>query len=165
MSMNYRLRSGDSSKKITISEGHWYRYVTSYVSQADMLIQGVFVIHILFFFSSRRRHTRFDCDWSSDVCSSDYHGQASLIMIVEGHLAHRAVVLDPGQGVANLGPVGAAGCLDGLGQQMNRFPMHIGVIVGSLAIFGFELLYESQALRSVPCRQPRGGLHSAFERL
>src|SRR2546427_8202971 len=24
-----------------------------------------------FFFSSRRRHTRFDCAWSSDVCSSD----------------------------------------------------------------------------------------------
>src|SRR2546430_2946499 len=24
-----------------------------------------------FFFASRRRHTRFDCDWSSDVCSSD----------------------------------------------------------------------------------------------
>src|SRR2546427_800129 len=29
---------------------------------------------ILFFFSSRRRHTRFDCDWSSDVCSSDLTG-------------------------------------------------------------------------------------------
>src|SRR2546430_7605358 len=28
----------------------------------------------LFFFSSRRRHTRFDCDWSSDVCSSDLQG-------------------------------------------------------------------------------------------
>src|SRR6476661_9052472 len=26
---------------------------------------------IFFFFSSRRRHTRFKCDWSSDVCSSD----------------------------------------------------------------------------------------------
>src|SRR2546427_1292920 len=26
---------------------------------------------VRFFFSSRRRHTRFDCDWSSDVCSSD----------------------------------------------------------------------------------------------
>src|SRR5438270_8873009 len=26
---------------------------------------------LTFFFSSRRRHTRFDCDWSSDVCSSD----------------------------------------------------------------------------------------------
>src|SRR2546421_2219860 len=26
---------------------------------------------VLFFFSSRRRHTRSDRDWSSDVCSSD----------------------------------------------------------------------------------------------
>src|SRR2546430_8024806 len=29
------------------------------------------IVCIVFFFSSRRRHTRFDCDWSSDVCSSD----------------------------------------------------------------------------------------------
>src|SRR2546430_10693358 len=32
----------------------------------------------LFFFSSRRRHTRFDCDWSSDVCSSDLHAVGYL---------------------------------------------------------------------------------------
>src|SRR5256886_2916582 len=31
-----------------------------------------------FFFSSRRRHTRFDCDWSSDVCSSDLIGRAMI---------------------------------------------------------------------------------------
>src|SRR2546427_9354196 len=31
----------------------------------------VFSYIVFFFFSSRRRHTRFDCDWSSDVCSSD----------------------------------------------------------------------------------------------
>src|SRR5205085_2994666 len=31
----------------------------------------VFCSFFFFFFSSRRRHTRFDCDWSSDVCSSD----------------------------------------------------------------------------------------------
>src|SRR6266571_8353512 len=30
-----------------------------------------FSILIFFFFSSRRRHTRLTCDWSSDVCSSD----------------------------------------------------------------------------------------------
>src|SRR5216683_5146667 len=30
----------------------------------------------LFFFSSRRRHTRSDRDWSSDVCSSDLAGIA-----------------------------------------------------------------------------------------
>src|SRR5688572_31051373 len=31
----------------------------------------IVTICFFFFFSSRRRHTRFDCDWSSDVCSSD----------------------------------------------------------------------------------------------
>src|SRR6202451_4811838 len=32
----------------------------------------VFVFcYMLFFFSSRRRHTRYSGDWSSDVCSSD----------------------------------------------------------------------------------------------
>src|SRR6267143_6846486 len=29
------------------------------------------MITFFFFFSSRRRHTRWNCDWSSDVCSSD----------------------------------------------------------------------------------------------
>src|SRR5688500_19371749 len=29
------------------------------------------VLSCLFFFSSRRRHTRLQGDWSSDVCSSD----------------------------------------------------------------------------------------------
>src|SRR5690625_7922367 len=29
------------------------------------------VFHSAFFFSSRRRHTRWPRDWSSDVCSSD----------------------------------------------------------------------------------------------
>src|SRR6266481_4202169 len=28
-------------------------------------------MNFFFFFSSRRRHTRWNCDWSSDVCSSD----------------------------------------------------------------------------------------------
>src|SRR5437870_1494141 len=29
-----------------------------------------------FFFSSRRRHTRWPRDWSSDVCSSDLRGES-----------------------------------------------------------------------------------------
>src|SRR6266478_208726 len=32
-------------------------------------------VGFFFFFSSRRRHTRFDCDWSSDVCSSDLNSR------------------------------------------------------------------------------------------
>src|SRR6185369_13026465 len=35
---------------------------------------------LFFFFSSRRRHTRFKCDWSSDVCSSDL---ASEVLTME----------------------------------------------------------------------------------
>src|SRR2546430_12745416 len=41
-----------------------------------------------FFFSSRRRHTRFDCDWSSDVCSSDLkhtaNRTAERLFVTEG---------------------------------------------------------------------------------
>src|SRR3712207_4816987 len=33
---------------------------------------------LLFFFSSRRRHTRYWRDWSSDVCSSDLAGALAL---------------------------------------------------------------------------------------
>src|SRR5260370_10549690 len=34
---------------------------------------------LMFFFSSRRRHTRFKCDWSSDVCSSDLHRRRAAV--------------------------------------------------------------------------------------
>src|SRR5260370_10642915 len=40
-----------------------------------LIIPSPLYVYVLllsfFFFSSRRRHTRFKCDWSSDVCSSD----------------------------------------------------------------------------------------------
>src|SRR5688572_30955719 len=38
----------------------------------------MFSFFVFFFFSSRRRHTRFDCDWSSDVCSSDLEGEGPV---------------------------------------------------------------------------------------
>src|SRR6266568_2420148 len=44
-----------------------------------------------FFFSSRRRHTRWNCDWSSDVCSSDLDG--GVVARVAGARG------DPGTGV------------------------------------------------------------------
>src|SRR3712207_9230974 len=39
----------------------------------------------LFFFSSRRRHTRYWRDWSSDVCSSDLLGRLLLLPDDCGH--------------------------------------------------------------------------------
>src|SRR5437879_7455972 len=38
----------------------------------------------VFFFSSRRRHTRYIGDWSSDVCSSDLMAVANRIMLMGG---------------------------------------------------------------------------------
>src|SRR5882724_8574864 len=45
---------------------------------------------LLFFFSSRRRHTRCLSDWSSDVCSSDLSKcQASPPNQAQGHLVRQ----------------------------------------------------------------------------
>src|SRR2546430_8033064 len=65
---------------------------------------------LLFFFSSRRRHTRFDCDWSSDVCSSDLESIASMLDVnVTGLLlaTKAAVPLFPPEGgsIINIGSV------------------------------------------------------------
>src|SRR5256886_3790251 len=43
-------------------------------------------VSVFFFFSSRRRHTRFDCDWSSDVCSSDLEDVEWLRGVVTMHM-------------------------------------------------------------------------------
>src|SRR5688572_30927416 len=53
-------------------------------------------VHTSFFFSSRRRHTRFDCDWSSDVCSSDLDVVTAVMQIVAGapDRAQRSVARD-----------------------------------------------------------------------
>src|SRR5690606_40023692 len=40
-------------------------------------------VYDVFFFSSRRRHTRFSRDWSSDVCSSDLAAMTHGFKIVE----------------------------------------------------------------------------------
>src|SRR5256886_8920890 len=48
-----------------------------YVCFFFLLVQLSF---FFFFFSSRRRHTRFDCDWSSDVCSSDLLSAIRLLL-------------------------------------------------------------------------------------
>src|SRR2546430_8952687 len=43
------------------------------------VITSCSVTRMLFFFSSRRRHTSLDCDWSSAVCSSDLEPRAALL--------------------------------------------------------------------------------------
>src|SRR5207253_3802357 len=41
-----------------------------------------------FFFSSRRRHTRWPRDWSSDVCSSDLDGSQTRDFVYVANVVH-----------------------------------------------------------------------------
>src|SRR5260370_31110328 len=56
-----------------------------------------------FFFSSRRRHTRFKCDWSSDVCSSDLAGATDLVVRCDCHVGSDGQAQEHGLFLAVLG--------------------------------------------------------------
>src|SRR2546422_8818542 len=52
----------------------------------------------VFFFSSRRRHTRCSRDWSSDVCSSDLETDLARIAPLpnlDGHVRQGDALIDP----------------------------------------------------------------------
>src|SRR5437762_13110962 len=60
-----------------------------------------------FFFSSRRRHTRYIGDWSSDVCSSDLLNEGLNVIEAAGYEIQGEVVilkeqLDPERAVVTL---------------------------------------------------------------
>src|SRR5688500_19303510 len=74
---------------------------------------------LLFFFSSRRRHTRLQGDWSSDVCSSDLGiGEARLLeaagaqpaAVAQAAMAAvgRGIVAGPAEAGVEPEPVGLA---------------------------------------------------------
>src|SRR2546430_6802262 len=54
------------------------------------------LLYSVLFFSSRIRHTKFDCDWSSDVCSSDLNSlnEQQQVTFLEriAHLVHQPFV-------------------------------------------------------------------------
>src|SRR5207302_6470153 len=69
------------------------------------------VISVSFFFSRRRRHTRFSRDWSSDVCSSDLlHERGTTVLFVSHDaaavraLCSRAILLNQGRMISDGAP-------------------------------------------------------------
>src|SRR3712207_8136399 len=50
------------------------------------MVYKIRTMYICFFFSSRRRHTRYWRDWSSDVCSSDLATPISFDQLQPGDL-------------------------------------------------------------------------------
>src|SRR3712207_7209873 len=65
-------------------------------------------MRVIFFFSSRRRHTRYWRDWSSDVCSSDLGGGAA-----GGRGLHAAGQRGPRERVPARGPARGGAALPG----------------------------------------------------
>src|SRR5438309_6717571 len=54
---------------------------------------------VVFFFSSRRRHTRWNCDWSSDVCSSDLIPWACTATVADAPLHAQGIAITAGGGI------------------------------------------------------------------
>src|SRR5688572_31009143 len=116
-----------------------------------------------FFFSSRRRHTRFDCDWSSDVCSSDLY-QKEVVPALEKEFGYKNVMAIPkvekvvinmglGEATSNakLADVGAdeIGRITGQKAVVRRatksiaqFKLRQGMPVGAMVTLRGEQMYE-----------------------
>src|SRR5690625_335299 len=98
----------------------------------------------LFFFSSRRRHTRWPRDWSSDVCSSDLDlkPEMSTYEVTDALLAEldkgdlNAVILN----FANPDMVGHSGKLEPTKQAVEAVDECLGKIVDKIITLGGEVI-------------------------
>src|SRR5438034_7846191 len=99
----------------------------------------------MFFFSSRRRHTRSLCDWSSDVCSSD------LIQVL-GRFT-----------IANYGERPAAEW----GEEYARFLKSLGVrhLSATVLLPRRDVIVRQIALRGVTARDIPGAIRFQLDTL
>src|SRR5260370_29724044 len=84
--------------KPTVSTGHLLTVLCTCAQFSDEIHADSSYNMCFFFFSSRRRHTRFKCDWSSDVCSSDLvrtlgetRHRSSVVPNFIGELTHASI--------------------------------------------------------------------------
>src|SRR3712207_4062884 len=110
---------------------------------------------IFFFFSSRRRHTRYWRDWSSDVCSSDLT-QAHLAAHA-GEQRVRAFTL-----VFNVGPAIAFGIAPLVsGALIARFDMRAAFIFAA-ACTAFSLIFFSRFAPRPERKKEDESAHSSY---
>src|SRR2546430_4525208 len=96
-----------------------------------------------FFFSSRRRHTRFDCDWSSDVCSSDLRRLRRLVRRLRGADVRDAVAGLLGRSGGHLRPLQSRDVREGRAPDVEAFHRR-----------SEEHTSELQAQSNLVCRLP-----------
>src|SRR2546430_7694836 len=76
----------NDAKKTNHGISHFARSGSDWAQKLGLKVcPNSWVLLIVFFFSSRRRHTRFDCDWSSDVCSSDLAKHGDIKAEIRNH--------------------------------------------------------------------------------
>src|SRR5690606_40915992 len=94
---------------------------------------------LYFFFSSRRRHTRFSRDWSSDVCSSDLNCWLLLeaLKLTQVSVAPKArfnvmrpLCLPRAQGACMARAENTCGCHE-IGRASCRERVHVAVVAVS----------------------------------
>src|SRR2546427_8369356 len=96
------------------------------------------MILYFFFFSSRRRHTRFDCDWSSDVCSSDLppverpDREQRVGRHRHGRGGSMSVTAHPAPGTEEYQPVFTGKILDQLHEILTRYPAKQAALLPAL---------------------------------
>src|SRR5690242_20983323 len=84
-----------------------------------------------FFFSSRRRHTRLTCDWSSDVCSSDLGRHAAGV--------GWGLAAGAGFGLFFIG-------LDRAGSGSDLWPITISQVAAMVTVIGVAVVTRDLAL-------------------
>src|ERR687886_1128749 len=102
---------------------------------------------LFFFFSSRRRHTRSLCDWSSDVCSSDLSLCAETVVQMSASTMRAFVLTGPGHGAVYEVPVPVAAA----GEVVVTVD-RAGVCGTDVELFTGELAYLQTGHSSYPLR-------------
>src|SRR5476649_2226099 len=102
---------------------------------------------VFFFFSSRRRHTRSLCDWSSDVCSSDLKASSALAIATSACVNYLYA--------SNSGHYGEAGVFEGHLTTIN-------LATGAQNVFNIMCSNQTTHLANPPST-PNCGTHSGLE--
>src|SRR2546430_11902095 len=107
-----------------------------------------------FFFSSRRRHTRFDCDWSSDVCSSDL--QPGTVVLGKGSDLRLNLA---GSAIHTYTPAsGAFQATTSAGFQYQNKDFNRTNVVGRTIALGLQNVSQAASITSQQSLQPEKNL-------
>src|SRR5256885_2878341 len=107
---------------------------------------------LVFFFSSRRRHTRLQGDWSSDVCSSDLRQRRFVVevSVKRRDLPGKHLFEDCPEAAAQLAVVALARHIDKAGNEALRSEEHTSELQSPCNLV-CRLLLEKKTLLATAC--------------